>query len=173
MAFRFVIVPFFSKEHCISGIILFSNPGVEQEIRGANAGKIFTMTSTLVVVVCFAFYFAGYMFYSRFLAQQVFAMRPDAVTPAHALQDGIDYVPTRPLVLFGHHYASITGFSPMLGPAIAVVWGWLPAMLWVVFGAILIGCVHDFGALVISVRAKGLLDRCHRRRIDRTPGQSH
>jgi carbon starvation protein len=123
---------------------------------GTGMGKILAMTSTLVVLACFAFYFAGYLFYSRFLAQQVFALRPDAVTPAHALQDGIDYVPTRPIVLFGHHYASITGLSPMLGPAIAVVWGWLPAMLWVVFGAILIGCVHDFGALVISVRAKGL-----------------
>ncbi len=114
------------------------------------------MISTLVVLACFAVYFAGYMFYSRFLAQQVFALRPDAVTPAHSLEDGIDYVPTPPLVLFGHHYASITGLSPMLGPAIAVVWGWLPAMIWVVFGSILIGCVHDFGALVISVRAKGL-----------------
>jgi carbon starvation protein len=114
------------------------------------------MTSILVVLACFGFYLAGYLFYSKFLAQKVFALRSDAVTPAHALQDGIDYVPTRPIVLFGHHYASITGLSPMLGPAIAVVWGWLPAMLWVVFGAILIGCVHDFGALVISVRAKGL-----------------
>ena len=114
------------------------------------------MASTLVVVACFAFYFAGYLFYSKFLARQVFALRSNAVTPAHSLQDGIDYVPTRPIVLFGHHYASITGLSPMLGPAIAVVWGWLPAMLWVVFGAILVGCVHDFGALVISVRAKGL-----------------
>ena len=114
------------------------------------------MTSTLVVLACFAVYFAGYMFYSRYLAQQVFALRPDAVTPAHSMEDGVDYVPTRPVVLFGHHYASITGLSPMLGPAIAVVWGWLPAMIWVVFGSILIGCVHDFGALVISVRAKGL-----------------
>jgi carbon starvation protein len=114
------------------------------------------MTSILAVLVCFAFYFAGYVFYSRFLAQRVFALRPDAATPAHAFEDDIDYVPTRPIVLFGHHYASITGLSPMLGPAIAVVWGWLPAMIWVVFGAILIGCVHDFGALVISVRAKGL-----------------
>ena len=114
------------------------------------------MTSTLVVLACFAVYFAGYMFYSRYLAQQVFALRPDAVTPAHSMEDGVDYVPTRPLVLFGHHYASITGLSPMLGPAIAVVWGWLPAMIWVVFGSILIGCAHDFGALVISVRAKGL-----------------
>ena len=123
---------------------------------GTGTDKILTMTSTLVVLACFAFYFAGYRFYSRFLAQQVFALRPNAVTPAHAMQDGIDYVPTRPIVLFGHHFASITGLSPMLGPAIAVVWGWLPAMLWVVFGGILIGCVHDFGALVISVRAKGL-----------------
>ncbi len=114
------------------------------------------MMSTLVVLACFAVYFAGYLFYSRFLAQQVFALRPDAVTPAHSMEDGVDYVPTRPLVLFGHHYASITGLSPMLGPAIAVVWGWLPAMIWVVFGSILIGCAHDFGALVISVRAKGL-----------------
>jgi len=114
------------------------------------------MMSTLVVLACFAVYFAGYLFYSRFLAQRVFALRPDAVTPAHSMEDGVDYVPTRPLVLFGHHYASITGLSPMLGPAIAVVWGWLPAMIWVVFGSILIGCVHDFGALVISVRARGL-----------------
>lgn len=114
------------------------------------------MTSTIAVLACFAVYFAGYLFYSRYLAQQVFALRPDFVTPAHALEDGIDYVPTRPIVLFGHHYASITGLSPMLGPAIAVVWGWLPAMLWVVLGSILIGCVHDFGALVISVRARGL-----------------
>lgn len=114
------------------------------------------MTSTLVVLACFALYFAGYLFYSKFLATQIFALRPDAMTPAHAMEDGVDYVPTRPLVLFGHHYASITGLSPMLGPAIAVVWGWLPAMLWVVLGSILIGCVHDFGALVISVRARGL-----------------
>jgi carbon starvation protein len=114
------------------------------------------MVSILAVLACFAVYFAGYLFYSRYLAQKVFELRPDAVTPANAIRDGIDYVPTPPLVLFGHHYASITGLSPMLGPAIAVVWGWLPAMIWVVFGSILIGCVHDFGALVISVRAKGL-----------------
>ena len=121
-----------------------------------GAGKIFAMTSILAVLVCFAVYFAGYLFYSRYLAQTVFALRPEAVTPANSMRDGIDYVPTPPLVLFGHHYASITGLSPMLGPAIAVVWGWLPAMIWVVCGSILIGCVHDFGALVISVRARGL-----------------
>jgi carbon starvation protein len=123
---------------------------------GAGTGKISGMTSVVAVLLCFAVYFAGYLFYSRYLAQEVFALRADFVTPAHALEDGVDYVPTQPVVLFGHHFASITGLSPMLGPAIAVVWGWLPAMIWVVFGSILVGCVHDFGALVISVRARGL-----------------
>jgi carbon starvation protein len=108
-----------------------------------------------VVLLCFAVYFLGYRFYSRLLGARVFGLRKDAVTPAHALDDGVDYVPTHRLVLFGHHYASITGLSPMLGPAIAVIWGWLPAMIWVVGGALLIGCVHDFGALVVSVRSKG------------------
>jgi len=83
-------------------------------------------------------------------------LRPDAVTPAHALEDGVDYVPTHRFVLFGHHFASITGLSPMLGPAIAVIWGWLPAMLWVVLGALLVGCVHDFGALAVSARSRGM-----------------
>jgi carbon starvation protein len=114
------------------------------------------MQPVVALVLCFAFYAAGYLLYSRFIARRLFELRPDHPTPAHTLEDGVDYVPTHPLVLFGHHYASITGLSPMLGPAIAVIWGWLPAMIWVVCGAILIGCVHDFGALVVSVRARGM-----------------
>ena len=114
------------------------------------------MTATLVVLACFATYAAGYGLYSRFLGQRLFSLRADHPTPAHVLEDGVDYVPTHPLVLFGHHYASVTGLSPMLGPAIAVVWGWLPAMLWVVLGAVLVGCVHDFGALVVSARSRGM-----------------
>lgn len=114
------------------------------------------MPPVLAVLACFAFYAVGYLVYSRFLARKVFELRPDHPTPAHTMEDGVDYVPTHRLVLFGHHYASVTGLSPMLGPAIAVIWGWLPAMLWVVFGAILVGCVHDFGALVVSARSRGL-----------------
>jgi carbon starvation protein len=110
---------------------------------------------TLAVVVCFALYAVGYLVYARFLSRKVFGLRADTPTPAHVYADGVDYVPAHRFVLFGHHYASITGLSPMLGPAIAVIWGWLPAMLWVVLGALLVGCVHDFGALVVSVRAKG------------------
>ncbi|HXV75633.1 MAG TPA: carbon starvation protein A [Candidatus Polarisedimenticolaceae bacterium] len=108
-----------------------------------------------IVVVCLSVYAAGYLLYARYLGRRLFDLRPDALTPARALDDGIDYVPTHRFVLFGHHYASITGLSPMLGPAIAVIWGWLPAMTWVVVGAIAVGCVHDFGALVVSARAEG------------------
>lgn len=114
------------------------------------------MTAAVAVAACLVVYALGYLVYSRFLAERVFALDDTAVTPAHALADDVDYVPTRPAVLFGHHYASITGLAPMLGPAVAVIWGWLPAMIWVVVGALLVGCVHDFAALVLSVRHRGL-----------------
>ncbi|NIV46687.1 MAG: hypothetical protein GWN46_07670, partial [Gammaproteobacteria bacterium] len=71
------------------------------------------------------------------------------------LEDGVDYVPTRLGVLWGHHYTSIAGAAPIVGPAIAVIWGWLPALLWVALGTVLMGAVHDFAALVISLRHRG------------------
>ena len=109
----------------------------------------------LAAVGCLVFYGLGFRFYASFLAGRIFRLNPDRSTPAHRLRDEIDYVPTNRYVLFGHHYASITGLAPMLGPAVAVIWGWLPAMLWVVLGAIFVGCVHDFSALVVSMRARG------------------
>lgn len=113
------------------------------------------MTPALAALASLALYLVGYHVYARWLARHVFVLDPDAVTPAHALADGYDYVPARRYVLFGHHYASIAGLAPMLGPAIAVIWGWVPAMCWVVFGTLFIGAVHDFGALVVSMRARG------------------
>ncbi|RKY16456.1 MAG: carbon starvation protein A, partial [Planctomycetota bacterium] len=98
------------------------------------------MTAAVAVALCLLAYLLGYRFYSRFLARRVFALDASAQTPAHARRDDIDYLPTRPAVLFGHHFASITGLAPMLGPAVAVIWGWLPAMLWVVLGALFVGC---------------------------------
>mgnify|MGYP002639391818 CR=1 FL=1 len=113
------------------------------------------MSAAVVTFLAIIAYAVGYRYYSRWLAQKVFVLDASAITPAHELEDGIDFVPTRPLVLFGHHYASIAGLAPMLGPAVAVFWGWLPALLWVVFGSLLVGCVHDFAALVLSVRHRG------------------
>jgi carbon starvation protein len=109
------------------------------------------------IVACLALvaYFFGYSIYSKWLANRVFRLNAESTTPAHEFEDGVDFVPTSPLVLFGHHYASIAGLAPMLGPAVAVFWGWLPALAWLVLGAIFIGCVHDFAALVLSARHKG------------------
>jgi carbon starvation protein len=114
------------------------------------------MTPLIAALCAFAIYGIAYRYYSSWLATSVFHIDDARPTPAHTLTDGVDYVPTRPAVLFGHHFASITGLAPMLGPAVAVIWGWGPALAWVVLGAVFIGCTHDFAALVISTRAKGL-----------------
>ncbi|MHC4178163.1 MAG: carbon starvation CstA family protein, partial [Planctomycetota bacterium] len=111
--------------------------------------------AAVVALGSFALLILAFFTYGRFIARRVFRLDADRPTPAHALQDGVDYVPTRVPVLFGHHFASIAGLGPILGPAIAVIWGWLPAVLWVVIGCIFIGAVHDLGALVVSMRFKG------------------
>ena len=114
------------------------------------------MQPALAAVCCLIVYALVYRFYARHLGSRIFQLDPQAKTPAHAMRDGVDYVPCRRMVLFGHHYASIAGLAPMLGPAIAVIWGWLPGMLWVVLGTLFIGAVHDFGALVVSMRHRGM-----------------
>ena len=113
------------------------------------------MHAVWATLLAFLTYFIGYRFYSKHLSHKIFQLDAQATTPAHTLYDAVDYVPTKPSILFGHHFASITGLAPMLGPAIAVIWGWAPAMIWVVCGSLLIGCVHDFSALVLSSRYQG------------------
>lgn len=113
------------------------------------------MNAVLVAVlslVCLGF---GYKYYGDLLAFDVFGVESDRVTPAHDLRDGVDYVPSNKWVLFGHHFASISGLGPIVGPAIAVIWGWLPAVLWVIFGTLIVGAVHDFTTLGLSLRHKG------------------
>ena len=113
------------------------------------------MNAALVAVAVIAFYLLGYRYYSRFLAARVFGLRRDEPVPARQFEDGVDFVPTRMHVLWGHHYTSIAGAAPIVGPALAVIWGWVPALLWVVIGTVLMGAVHDFSALVISLRNQG------------------
>jgi carbon starvation protein len=113
------------------------------------------MSALGIVAFAFACYLLGYLLYSRYLAKRVFVLDDSRRTPAHELRDGVDYVPTNKWILLGHHFTSITGAGPIVGPAIAVIWGWVPALLWVVLGAVFIGAVHDLGALVTSMRHKG------------------
>jgi carbon starvation protein len=112
------------------------------------------MNAIPIVVAGLALYLLGYRFYAKYLAERIFKLDADAPVPSRTMEDGTDYVPTNRYVLFGHHFASIAGAAPIVGPAIAVIWGWLPALLWVVLGAVLMGCVHDFSALILSVRHK-------------------
>lgn len=95
---------------------------------------------------------AGYIFYSRFIANRIFKLDPEFRTPAHQYEDGVDFVPTNRYVLWGHHFTSVAGAAPIVGPAIAVIWGWVPAFIWVVLGTIFFAGVHDSGALWASVR---------------------
>jgi carbon starvation protein len=113
------------------------------------------MNAALIAIIVLVLYFLGYRYYSKFISNKIFGLSDDEVTPAHELKDGIDYVPSNKHVLFGHHFASIAGAAPIIGPAIAVFWGWLPAILWICLGTIFMGAVHDFSALVVSARTKG------------------
>jgi len=97
----------------------------------------------------------GYAFYSRYIARVVYALDDRRATPAHEYEDGVDFVPTNRFVLWGHHFTSIAGAAPIVGPAIAVIWGWLPAFLWVVLGTVFLAGVHDFGAIWASIRNRG------------------
>ena len=109
----------------------------------------------LLMVVTFAGYVVAYRTYGRFLARKIFSLNDQALVPSREFQDGMDYVPTRKGIIFGHHYTSIAGTGPIVGPAIGIIWGWIPALSWVFVGSIVMGAVHDFGTLVISLRNQG------------------
>ncbi|MCL7960743.1 MAG: carbon starvation protein A [marine benthic group bacterium] len=113
------------------------------------------MSSIVLLVIGVTAFISGYRIYSRYIARRIYQLDPDFVTPAHEFEDGVDFVPTNRHVLFGHHFTSVAGAAPIVGPAIAVIWGWLPAFLWVVVGTVFAGAVHDFGTLWISTRHKG------------------
>ena len=113
------------------------------------------MNAILVALIGMVVFALGYRYYSKFIAEKIFKLDPNYETPAHRYKDGVDYVPTNKFVLWGHHFTSVAGAAPILGPAIAVYWGWLPAFLWVILGTVFAAGVHDFGTLVLSVRNKG------------------
>ncbi|MBW2352989.1 MAG: carbon starvation protein A, partial [Deltaproteobacteria bacterium] len=113
------------------------------------------MAALLIMVLAFVGYLIMYHLYGKFIGNKIFALSAAAKPPSVEFEDGIDYVPTKKEVIFGHHFTSIAGTGPIVGPAIAVIWGWVPAMIWIFVGTIVMGAVHDFGALIISMRNQG------------------
>ena len=114
------------------------------------------MSSIVLVLIGLLVFYLGFRFYSKFIGNRIFKIHEDdQIVPSKALEDGIDYVPTKKHILFGHHFTSIAGAAPIIGPCVAAYWGWLPALLWILLGTIFMGAVHDFGALVTSVKEKG------------------
>ena len=113
------------------------------------------MSTLMIAIGSFFGFIVAYNTYGRWLARKIFDLDPNADVPSKQLQDGVDYCPSKKSLVFGHHFTSIAGTGPIVGPAIAVFWGWMPALIWVVFGSIFIGAVHDFGALVVSMRNRG------------------
>ncbi|MCB1152227.1 carbon starvation protein A [bacterium] len=115
------------------------------------------MATLLIMVIAAIGYILAYRIYGRWLSHKIFHLDATAVTPAHAHNDGHDYVPTRAEVLFGHHFTTIAGTGPIVGPLIGVThFGWGPSLLWIALGPIFMGAVHDMGSMVISARNKGV-----------------
>ena len=101
------------------------------------------MAALLIMILAFIGYIIMYQLYGKFIGNKIFALSAAAKAPSVELEDGTDYVPTKKEVIFGHHFTSIAGTGPIVGPAIAIIWGWLPAMIWIFVGTIIMGAVHD------------------------------
>ncbi len=113
------------------------------------------MPSLLVAILSAVALLIAYRTYGRWLGREIFRLSAETLCPSEKFRDDSDYCPTSPAVVFGHHFTSIAGTGPIVGPAIAILWGWVPALVWVLLGSIFIGAVHDFGALVVSLRNNG------------------
>lgn len=113
------------------------------------------MQSLMIVVLGLGGMAFGWFVYSKFIATKIYQLDENFVTPAHEFNDGVDFCPTNKFVLWGHHFTSVAGAAPIVGPAIAVYWGWVPAVLWVTIGTVFFAGVHDFGAIWASARHKG------------------
>jgi carbon starvation protein len=109
----------------------------------------------LFIAVALVLYFLSYKFYATYLSEKIWNLDPNRQTPAYKFEDDFEFVPTDKPVVMGHHFTSIAGAAPIVGPIVAAIWGWLPALLWIIFGTIFFGAVHDLGALVASLRHEG------------------
>lgn len=112
------------------------------------------MSAVVLILLAIAIFVGAYLTYGRFLAKS-WGIDPSKPTPAHTLEDGVDYMPAKTPVLMGHHFSSIAGAGPINGPIQAAFFGWVPCFLWIIIGGIFFGAVQDFGALFVSIRHEG------------------
>jgi len=117
------------------------------------------MNSALLAIIALGLLSLAYRFYSKYIAIKIFELadldNKKIPTPAYEFQDDQDYIPTNNEILLGHHFSSIAGAAPIVGPAVAAIWGWLPALIWVIFGVIFLGACHDMGTLFLSMKYGG------------------
>ena len=113
------------------------------------------MSALLLIVLAIVIFVVAYLTYGRYLAK-TWGIDPSRTTPAHEMEDGVDYVPAKTAVLMGHHFSSIAGAGPINGPIQAAFFGWVPCFLWIVIGGIFFGAVQDFSSIFVSIRHKGM-----------------
>jgi len=113
------------------------------------------MNSVIVLIIGFIVFFIGYRFYAKYVDTKIMKADPNKATPAKMYMDGVEFMPTSKNILFGYQFKSIAGAAPVIGPIVAIQWGWLPAMLWLLLGALFIGWVHDYSSAMVPMRKEG------------------
>jgi carbon starvation protein len=113
------------------------------------------MNSVVVLVIGFIVFFVGYRFYAKYVDTKIIKSDPKRATPAKMYMDGVEFMPTSKNILFGYQFKSIAGAAPVIGPILAIQWGWLPALLWILLGTLFIGWVHDYSSAVVAMRNEG------------------
>jgi carbon starvation protein len=113
------------------------------------------MNSALLAILAIIGYIIAYYTYGKYIGRRILNISDKNQVPSHTLRDDVDFVPTKRSIVFGHHFTTIAGLGPIVGPAIGIIWGWLPAFLWVFIGSIFMGAVHDLTTLIVSARNKG------------------
>jgi carbon starvation protein len=113
------------------------------------------MNSIVVLILGFIVFFIGYRFYAKYIDSKVIKSDPNRATPAKMYMDGVEFMPTSKNILFGYQFKSIAGAAPIIGPIIAIQWGWLPALIWILGGALLIGWVQDYSSAIVAMRNDG------------------
>ena len=113
------------------------------------------MNSVVVLIIGFIVFYVGYRYYAKYIDTKIMKSDPKRATPAKMYMDGVEFMPTSKNILFGYQFKSIAGAAPVVGPIIAIQWGWLPALIWILLGTFFIGWVHDYSSAMVPMRSDG------------------